>query len=302
MTISFIEPLRVLKKIIYVKIFKFIICKKNYLFLIPQDRISSNFTVDSEYEKSIVEIIKLYATKKKFNHFFIDIGANIGLVSCQVHSFFRYIRMYEPNPICSNVLKSNILLSSFKSRYDISEYALSNDGSDCFLFIPKSNLGGAFIKSKDNSYTEEIIAKKEGKRKFSNLNLNKIKIETKIMNSEFKKLFKFLNKQSYKKGIIKIDTEGMEQAIILKLLEFLPKGFELAIIFENWKPTLDLKIKFTNLELTFKKIHNNKDFHNLSLFSKLIKILTPTKENIFIGNLNSDQANGDILLIAKNCN
>ena len=68
----------------------------------------------------------------------IDIGANIGLISCQCGHLFGEVHMYEPNPIILKILEANSMLS-LDENYTIHPYALSDNEGFTDLTIPKSN-------------------------------------------------------------------------------------------------------------------------------------------------------------------
>ena len=65
------------------------------------------------YEPHIKFLID-YLAEKGYSDFLIDIGANIGLTSCQSGNSFKEIHMFEPNPDCVNILK--VKESLIKSR------------------------------------------------------------------------------------------------------------------------------------------------------------------------------------------
>jgi hypothetical protein len=51
----------------------------------------------NSHEPHLVEAI-IDFTRSKYGEFFLDIGANIGLISCLVHKHFDLIEVVEPNP------------------------------------------------------------------------------------------------------------------------------------------------------------------------------------------------------------
>ena len=61
------------------------------------------------YERNLINIINKINKDYSYNDFF-DVGANIGLVSCQCADNFKETYMFEPNKDCFEVLNVNTRL------------------------------------------------------------------------------------------------------------------------------------------------------------------------------------------------
>ena len=137
-------------------IFNALTSKSPNLFLRGGDISTRALLIEGVHEKSLTILIKEF-TKKGYSDFFLDIGANIGFNSCQSGNDFKSLICFEPNPLCINILKTNLELSLPEDSFQIYEFALGETDQDVELHIPKNNWGGAFIRSA-NTYTDEILA------------------------------------------------------------------------------------------------------------------------------------------------
>jgi FkbM family methyltransferase len=178
---------------------------------------------DEEVSESIIYLSQF------FPHCFIDVGANIGLISLEVASFFKKIVCVEPNPIACNILRTNTLLN--EGNFEIHEIGIGTDNELLDLYIPKGNLGGAFVLQK-NEYSQQELAHKDGYHEFkpSNYLLQTIKIQNCV---------NFINDNHLEDEsslIIKIDIEGQDGKVIDTLINVLEKHVEnklVAIVFES---------------------------------------------------------------------
>jgi hypothetical protein len=95
------------------------------VFVRGGDLISIQPMAWGEYEPEVVELIKYWADT---NHsdFFWDIGANIGLISCQVGHLFKQVHLFEPNPDCLSLLKINLKSMLRNQETHVHPYALGN--------------------------------------------------------------------------------------------------------------------------------------------------------------------------------
>ena len=130
------------------------------LFLRGGDLISVDPMISGYHEPEIVALIDFFA---RFGHdgFFLDIGANIGLISCQVGHRFGVVHMFEPNPLVLPILRANVSIASKKKNYFIHEFGLGPRGESLQMFVPNNNWGGAFVRSTDNEYNDSTLAKKD---------------------------------------------------------------------------------------------------------------------------------------------
>ena len=79
------------------------------IFLRGGDIISEGPLVDGEHEGLLTKFISNSA-ENGMSDFLIDIGANIGLTSCKNGNGFQKVYCFEPNPLCVNILKTNLAI------------------------------------------------------------------------------------------------------------------------------------------------------------------------------------------------
>ena len=253
------NPLIIIKNIIKYIFFKVATSRSNNLFVKGSDRLSIAPQIEGLHEAPVSNYIKFSATQNNKSDFLIDIGANIGLISCQTGKYFKKIICYEPNPLCCNILKVNTSISLDKLKVEIFEFGLGTKNEYLELWVPKKNWGGAFIRSNDNSYNDTMLAKKDG---FMNFDKKNYIIENvKVCDGTFKlsEMFKDLSNNNLINGVIKIDVEGMEQSILESISKALPEKITVDIIFENWNSNFDfitIKNYFKNRKLVIKKLKN----------------------------------------------
>jgi FkbM family methyltransferase len=214
--------------------------KRNSCFLKPNDMISRQKIISGYHEYHIKKLIDFFVEKYKLSHYFIDIGANIGLTSCQNGSLFDEVHMYEPNPLARGVLEVNAKISLNKECVKIYDFGIGVENSEPELFIPKNNWGGAFIVDQSNKYSDSVLAEKDGFKSIDKENYIHTKVKIVRAHDEFKRLFAELKKNKHTQGVIKIDVEGCEEVILEALIPLIPKDFELLIVFESWDPRFDM--------------------------------------------------------------
>ena len=129
--------------------------------------------------------------------FAIDIGANIGLWSKDLSSYFDRLVCFEPNPYCEDYLKKNINLDKSK----INSCALGEKNEIKNLFIHPLNSGASSFVNKT----------KIGFKKDSGVIYGEFPKETLQKKVEVKKLddFNFNNID-----FIKIDVQGFELSVL----------------------------------------------------------------------------------------
>ena len=253
------NPFTIIKNLINYVLFKIVTKKSSNLFLRGTDKLSIIPQTEGLHEPLISSYIKFSAEKRMMSDFLIDIGANIGLISCQSGSSFKRVICFEPNPLCVNILRVNTAISLGKNNIVIYDYGLGTKDENHELWIPKKNWGGAFIRSKDNLYKDKILASKDG---FQNLDESNYIIENvKVCcgASKLSILFKDLLKNNLLNGVVKIDVEGMEHVILKSISESLPDNINLDIIFENWDDKLNfdiIKNYFKNRKIVINKLEN----------------------------------------------
>jgi len=257
-------------------------------FLRPSDIISNAPIIHGLHEPAVHNLL-MRLSKNNIDNFLIDIGANIGLTSCQARGLFKKFHLFEPNPLALNILKTNCHF--MLENYVIHDYALGKTSENSNITIPKKNMGGAFIKHQDNFYDEDFFnrfARKEGHKDYRSANYAclPIRIEPTITNIE-----KIIKEASYKPGIIKIDTEGYEQSILEDIAKIIPSDMQAIIIFENhshqFSPNNLTSLFSGNARLysiTQTKHYKSKLRRYLGIFD-LMQHLQPTETGNIIGDL-----------------
>lgn len=236
-------------------IYKFLTKNSPDMYFRNNDIITYSTVLKGHWENDLNQLIKNYS-KIGFSDFLIDIGANIGLSSCQNKDIFKYFYCIEPNPICSKILEANLILNLKKNNYEIFPFAITNKDKITNLYIPKKNFGGGFIKD-GNPYSTNKLIKKEGINNFELDDYIIKRIKNRNGSEFFKELFNKIIFNKYKKGFVKIDVEGFEIKIIEYIASIIPKYISLIIVFENWDEDLNfikLKKKFDKHDIKFSYI------------------------------------------------
>ncbi len=76
------------------------------LFFRNKDIITPYPATSGVYDEHL-KIFLTHVSKEEYSDFLIDIGANIGLISCQSGDNFKQVHMFEPNPDCFKILEVN---------------------------------------------------------------------------------------------------------------------------------------------------------------------------------------------------
>ncbi len=225
------------------------------VFVRGGDLISIQPMAWGEYEPEVVALIKHWADSGH-SDFFLDIGANIGLISCQVGHLFKQIHVFEPNPDCLSLLKINLKSMLRQKEFHLHPYALGSQKERLTLMVPFDNWGGAFIASADNEYSPEVLAHKDGFTHFDPSQYQSHEVEVEPVHAVLSQLFSSFNSFGLRKGVIKIDVEGFESLVLKAIASTLPSDFEVLVVFENWNtqaclptltPGLNLKADFFHL-------------------------------------------------------
>jgi FkbM family methyltransferase len=192
------------------------------------------------HDERLTKLVDFYS-KNKFSDFFIDIGANVGLVSSQNGKAFQSIFMFEPNPYCFKILEVNAAINLDPIKCYLYNFGLWQGSYKTRLKVPKHNWGGAFIQDNFNSYNDDLLAHKDGFSKLTDGNYFNIDIQVKDTATQLSKIFQGLIKTKNARGVIKIDVEGYEKIILLGIAKALPPHVKLKIIFESFDTHFDMK-------------------------------------------------------------
>jgi len=262
-------------------LYKIITRKSLNVFVRSIDSIAISPQVNGNYDPALINVIDQFCLSG-YSDFFIDIGANIGMVSCQVQNRFKVVHMFEPNKLCSKVLEVNAQLNSISNNYVVHEYGLASVNKEAILKIPKRNWGGAFIQDEDNSYRPELLAKKECVSSFIDSDFISLPIELKKASDILGQIFNDLDKLKMNNGIIKLDVEGYEDSILKEIATCLPTKLNIVIIFESWSGDIPVHQIFRDI-ISYQKITRSPPWQER--WPKLVKLLLlgcglPVKYNL----------------------
>jgi FkbM family methyltransferase len=175
-----------------------------------------------------------------YDNYFFDIGANIGLISCEIGDTFTEVYMFEPNYLCSKILEVNTAITLSKTRFKIYKYGLGSFEKKTQLMVPRHNWGGGYIKDELNSYDSHILLNKDSFTTYNSDNYLKLEIEIRDTSTELRKLFTELSQRKLRNGVIKIDVEGYEPIVIKGIAAAIPPECSCYIIFESLNSDLDV--------------------------------------------------------------
>ena len=223
-----------IKNIIFSKITK----NSLQLFLRGKDIISVSPQTCGFHEPGLTNLISSIA-KNGASDFLIDIGANIGLTSCQNGNDFKRVFCFEPNPLCCQILRVNTEISLDMSKVQIHEFGLGETDETLKLMIPKHNWGGAFVVSSSNSYSDDLLASKDGFHGIQSKNYITKEVKIKSTEGALREVFSSIGTGTNKSGMIKIDIEGMESTVLKGIAASLPLNVKTVIVFENWDKNYD---------------------------------------------------------------
>ena len=195
-------------------------------YLKYKDSITDIWYIFGDYERHVNNAIDYY-TKKGYQNFFIDVGANIGLTTILNWKKFDNLYCFEPNDLVFNILKTNIAISCDKEKVKLFNVGLGLKRGKYTLKVPKHNFGGAFIKENNLQYQFDKAE-------------NHIDVQVNIESEDFLNENIFNTFKAEHKGIVKIDVEGYE----LEVLELIVRTIhvnKVVIIFENWQ-TINRKV------------------------------------------------------------
>ncbi len=209
-------------------------------FLRGKDEISIHPQVFGYHEIRIVKLMQ-HSVECGQDNFLIDIGANIGLSTCQAGDMFSEVHCFEPNPDCFDILRVNTSIALKKTKLNLYKLGLGPEKKSLKLVVPKHNWGGAFVYDENNAYSPELLASKDGFETFNWENYNLIDIDIESANKVFQELFEKLAARGHKKGFIKVDVEGYEPLVLSALAANLPKDFEVTVVFESFDRSIEMK-------------------------------------------------------------
>jgi FkbM family methyltransferase len=191
------------------------------------------------WEEIIVNTIILHLQP---NTDFLDIGANIGLISLGVHLKAKQnqlpiqtIHCFECNTNTFNLLRNN---TSQLPNIHLYPFAISNQYELCHMTYISRNIGGNFIhrtlnQQEDTSYIHPCAENMMNDSKQNNMFLPAIPLDS--------ILYQFKNKIS----VIKIDVEGFEYNVISGAIQLI----------QLYRPILIIEIWARNIEKITSLLH-----------------------------------------------
>jgi FkbM family methyltransferase len=205
------------------------------MFVRANDSISLDPLVNGSWEPVLAEFLKNVA-HAGYDGFLLDIGANIGLTSCQCGDCFREVCMFEPNPEIFPILELNAKLMLRSCRTRAFNVGLGPVSMKSTLNIPTHNWGGAFIHDRFNAYPDSLIAARHLVKQFDVTAYRQVEVQIEEVGRRCPYLFAEFSHAGLKRGVIKLDTEGYEKAILESLAGHIPGDFQVVVVFENWDP------------------------------------------------------------------
>ncbi len=221
-----LTPRQLLRKYLRKKAWRLFDWQQNY-FLKPNDAISKLPLAGEVHDQDVVEALRHLAAALPDR--LLDLGANIGLVAMQLADHVRRIDCVEPNPLVCGVLRINLALNC--RNFHVHEFGLGPADAEALLFIPRGNIGGAFIRDA-NEYSAEQLARKDGYVRFDDTNY----LTQPVRIRECAAALRELRGEDTGSLIVKIDVEGLESLILAQLLETCRDLFErsaIALVFES---------------------------------------------------------------------
>jgi len=247
-----------IRRFVRIQVLKRLIRDAVHIFVKGSDKIAILPLLGETYEPELSAYFK-HSLLEGFGDSLIDVGANIGLVSCQEGDSFKRIFCYEPNYDVYQVLITNIAISGLTHKTVAFDYGLGETEGEFDLLMPRDNFGAGFVRGLDNSYSDLVLARKDNSKvsEFSNYLSQRILVKNAAI--ELGNNFTELSKQALSRGLLKIDVEGMEISIIKKLIEVLPKNFSVRVLFENHDEHLQ-QLRLTS-EVMNRGTHGYQAFH-----------------------------------------
>ena len=240
-----------------------------------------------------------HLAKNGYSDFLIDIGANIGLTSCQNGIGFKEIHMFEPNPFCCQILEVNCKLKLNSINYFIHKFGLGEEDKKAELTVLNNNWGAAYIADKLNAYDESTLAHKDGFKRLNKQNYSTVDIPIKNSVIELKKIFDELSIKGLNNGVIKIDVEGYEPVVLRGIAETFPQHMRAHIIFESHSRKFDMTdiIRVFRGRATIGKLYRNTPYKkNWPNFLKLASLILNLKISTTLQTIQDGDYTGDIVL------
>ena len=207
--------------------------KRDKIYLIPDEIITPYVLKNAYWDYEIIQFIR--RNIKNNNNIFLDIGANVGLITKQLlmtNIKIKKILCFEPDKNTFECLKKNLANSNIVNTYN---FGLGLKTKSLKLYKNQMNSGDSSFVKKSRIY--EIC---------------KIK---KII-SFLKKNYKIINNDSL---IYKSDTQGMDEELFIGLQDKYFEKIKIAIIeITNHKLIIKKDKKFFSRVKLFKQLYDKK--------------------------------------------
>lgn len=197
------------------------------IFLKPNDGISEKPLMGKIHDEEVVQSLIYLSSFLKST--FLDVGANIGLVSIAITDYVTKIICIEANPLVFKILDVNLSLNC--KNFSIHNYALGKTNSKGMLYIPPKNLGGAFILE-GNEYEFADLAVKDGFNTYNSINYIKQEVSIRSCRDALSTK-EILSSETL---LIKIDIEGNDKLVLESCLDIYRAYFKantISIVFES---------------------------------------------------------------------
>ena len=280
-------------------LFKWLTSNSLPLFLRGRDVISVAPQIYGYYEIRIKDLIEHYA-KNGYGDFLIDIGANIGLSTCQSGDYFKEVHCYEPNPNCFNILMVNTKISLNKCKVYLNKFGLGSEDATNTLYVPRGNWGGGFIHDENNSYDDDELGSKDGYTKLDLEKYDAMPILIQSAPNKLKELFLSLIEKNLLNGFIKIDVEGYEPLILKSIAQVIPDNLKVIILFECFTKNLspeNLLANFNGRAEAYKLVRNPPK--NTSKIKRFFKIIAQFGYRFELEKFSVESTSTDIVFIVN---
>ena len=207
--------------------------KRDKIYLIPDEIITPYVLKNACWDYEIIQFIR--RNIKNNNNIFLDIGANVGLITKQLlmtNIKIKKILCFEPDKNTFECLKKNLANSNIVNTYN---FGLGLKTKSLKLYKNQMNSGDSSFVKKSRIY--EIC-------KINNIN------------SFLKKNYKIINNNSL---IYKSDTQGMDEELFIGLQDKYFEKIKIAIIeITNHKLIIKKDKKFFSRVKLFKQLYDKK--------------------------------------------
>lgn len=182
------------------------------ILLFPNCNISTMFTYTKIPDRKEIEILRSFSSS---NTVFLDIGANIGSHSLMLVDKVKKIYAFEPHPVIANRCRMNFLLNNVEGVFELA----INDKTEQVFF--SNDLSSSTTNKIEYKQVDNIIkVEAQSLDDFAKSNFDK--------NDEF---------------IVKIDTEGCEEKVLLGGVNFFKNYNVKGVIFESFSDKKDMVFK-----------------------------------------------------------